>query len=316
MNLGEPYRQGRFISDGTAVNLSLRSDVDHMIVTNYTNWGSTANPGEVIRSEWYRGMPAGEALQLTKANSDNTTTNSVASSGGFTLLDTTVQAAEAEKDMSGAFMTDAAPPVVTVTSHGYTTGDIVRVYNTTTALQVAGIEAEISVTNSNTFTLRYMIAPGAAATAGNVRRISNQALYKPRNRFIATVSKASSAVVIMTVSHGYQVGEKVRFKVPPEFGMVELDGLVGEITAINTSTNAITVDIDSSAFTTWTWPVNGDVPFTFAQVIPEGEVPTIISGANFNDGIIGMHLGLNVVGASADVLHWQAFKSFGYSTTV
>ena len=70
-----------------------------------------------------------------------------------------------------------------------------------------------------------------------------------------------------------QVGMKVSFRIPSIFGMQEMNGLTGTVTAVNTSTtvNSFTVDIDSSAFSAFTFPANGNQPFSPAVVVPAGE---------------------------------------------
>lgn len=58
----------------------------------------------------------------------------------------------------------------------------------------------------------------------------------------------------MTVGHGMIVGQKVKLSVPAEYGMAEINGLEGNVTAINTTNNTITLDIDSSSFSAFAFP--------------------------------------------------------------
>jgi hypothetical protein len=174
-----------------------------------------------------------------------------------------------------------------------------------------------TIVANTSFNLAYMGAPGDAAPgAGTYRRIAYNAMYAPRRRLITNVTQATSAVVTLSVTHGYVVGEKIQFVLPVIYGMKELNGLVGEITAINTTTNTITVNIDTSAFTAFTFPRASSVPFTFAQTVPSGEIPTLISSATANKAVLGIQLGSAVVGSASDVMYWRAYKAFRYSTSI
>ena len=165
---------------------------------------------------------------------------------------------------------------------------------------------------------------GGAGTTGSWRKINFNPLFYPRRRAITKVTQASSAVVTLSVTHGFKVGQEVRFKVPAAYGMTELDGLKGTITAIDTtvtSGNTVTVDIDSSAFTAFAFPATAAVPFDAAELIPVGQDTAesldagvdILSGATNNTGYIGMKLvggASNPGGATSDVMYWVAGKSF------
>jgi hypothetical protein len=123
----------------------------------------------------------------------------------------------------------------------------------------------------------------------------------------------------MSVTHGFSVDEVVRFIVPSDFGMTQLDNLTGKITAVNTTTNTITVDIDSSAFTAFAWPAASSAPLNFAQVVPVGiDGSNSVSDATDNVSFIGMELGAGAdgpAGSSSDVIYWRAGKAFSNATS-
>ena len=62
------------------------------------------------------------------------------------------------------------------------------------------------------------------------------------NPMVVTVSAGSSSAFL----NNYHVGMAVRFTVPIAYGMFQVDGMVGTITAISGSD--FTVDIDSTTF--------------------------------------------------------------------
>jgi hypothetical protein len=206
---------------------------------------------------------------------------------GFTFLsDSGLQTPEAALAVTSA--TNAAPPVLTMTTStgNIQNGDIVRYYNAAGQLNVAGMDFTVdNVVLNTSMELIYMVAPGGAGTGGSVRRIPFDARYYPVNRYITSISLATSAVIVLSVTHGFTAGQAVRIIVPDEFGMTQMDGLLGNITAINTTTNSITVDIDSSAFTAFAFPTSAVAAtgVNFAQVVPVGETANATYANNLDD---------------------------------
>jgi hypothetical protein len=127
----------------------------------------------------------------------------------------------------------------------------------------------------------------------------------------------------MSVTHGFTVGQAVRIKVPAAYGMTEIDNLIGNITAISTANNTITVDIDSSTFTAFAFPATADVPFTPALVVPvgmdaTGSTANSLDDATDNVSFLGIELGAGIdgpAGSSSDVIYWRAGKSFSVSNS-
>lgn len=316
-------QQGRFTSDGTAQELQIRSDVDWMEVINETQWATTQTPGRGVKFEWQRGLTAGHAFEYTKADGADTLQAEKVTSGGFTLLDTSGSPLDTLNATITAVST-ATPPVATNSgTNGLSAGDVVRIINVTGAQQLGGIDFTVGngTLTSTTFSLDYMATLGGAGTSGSWRKIKFQPQFYPRHRVISAITQASSAVVTMTVTHGFTVGQKVRLKVPAPCGMVEADGLLGEITAVSTANNTITLDIDSSAFAAFAFPATAAVPFTPALVIPVGEaasgsVANNLDDATDNVSFIGMELGAGIdgpAGSSSDVIYWRAGKSTSVS---
>ena len=313
VGLQETFIGGYYTSAGTSVNIPLRFDPDYFELLNYTQMATTQNPGRVVRSSWQRGFSDGYALTGTKTNSSSAMNEIIATSGGFTRINTAAQTQGLAVAFSGG--TNAAPPVIsTASTAGLVAGDTVRIINVATATNVNGLDFTIgSIVANTSFELSYMVAPGSIFGAGSYRKIYYDPIWAPRSRYVTAITQATQAVVTLSVTHGYQVGEKVQFYVGVEYGMTQINSLVGKITAINTTTNTITVDIDTSAFTAFAWPAAAEYPFTYAQVIPVGEIPTITSGSTINDALIGINVGSSVCGSANDVMYWRAWKSFQYN---
>jgi len=304
---------GQYESDGLYKILQLPAEVHHFQIWNYTDQNSTANPGIVKRAQWFNTMPDGYYLGVVNTDGAATDESLLGTTGGFRWMESQPNNLEAVGNAVTA-ITDASPPVVSQVAHGNDLGDTVLLTATTGMLQIAGMEFTVTVDDTaNTYSIGYLDASGfaAAATGGVSRRVNTPPMFAPRRRFITAITQAGSAVATLSVIHGYAVGETVRFNVPAAMGMLEMDGLTGEITAISVANNTITVDIDSTAFTAFAFPASADVPFTHAQVIPVGDAGSVLSGATDNQGYRALRIGATVDGADGDEMKWIAFRA-GY----
>jgi len=320
-------QSGSFVADGSAKTIVLRSDLSYMNVFNYT---SIANPANSAGYEWYwqRGMAAGTGIRKAFTAAQPAVTIAAMASNGFTLVDSSGNPTGAVNNGSTIItaISNAAVPVVTCgATAGMPAGSVVRLYNLTGGRQLEGVDFTVgyNTLGGTTMSLDYM-AQIVASTNGYFRQLKFDPLFYPRRRTISKVTLASSAVITMTVTHGYKVGHLVRLSVPAAFGMVEMDGLLGTITAIDTITttgNSITVNIDSSAFTAFAWPLTAAPYTTPAEVIPVGEDTAqaltsgvdILTDATINTGYIGISLGAGATapaGQANDVIYWTAGKSF------
>jgi len=321
---------GSFTADGNVKLLNIPCDIDYMEVINYTQMATQQSTGRGVKFEWFRGMADDTGVEFKKTNSTDALNGVTLSSGGFTLVNTTNPLLGAP--LTATAVSQANPALVSLTSTaGLVNGDTVRITNSTGMLQIAGMDFTIaSVTANTSFTLAYLdsSAFAAAATAATVRKIINAPYYYPRRLFVTNISAATSAVVTLSVTHNLTVGQRVTFVVPAAFGMTQMNSLRGQITAINTTTNTVTVNIDSSGFTAFAFPTSASVPFTFAEMIPFGDAPltvanpqgnqSVLDGATYNQGLIGMRLAAGAqspAGSSNDVIYWKALKSTQVQTS-
>lgn len=320
---------GTFTSTGSRVWLPIPSDVDYMEVINYTQMATQQNPGRGVLFKWYRGMAADTGVEFKKTNSTDVLNGTTLASGGFTLINTTDSILGSPLAVTG--ISDANPAVVTLASTaGLSNGDVVRVYGSNQMLQIAGMEFTISNLVANTsFDLAYLDSSGfaQAANAGHVQKVFYPPYWTPSSYFITGISQAANAVITLSVAHNLEIGERVVFNIPAAFGMSQLNGLRGQVVDFDNAANTVTVNIDTTGFTAFAFPVSGAVPFTFAQLIPFGDAPytvanpqgnqSVLDGALRNQGFIGMQLAAGVnspAGSNNDVIYWQATKSSQYSS--
>lgn len=310
---------GYFTADGSVKDIVLRSDFDIFRTKNWTQAGTTQGTGRGVVFEWQRGMADNNGLMYTKQNSSNALDLETITSGGFLRVDSSVQTPEAAQALSGTEITNADPAVVTCTAHGYSNGDRVRIINPTAMLQIGGYEFTIGSVATNSFELSYLDASGfaSAATAGSVRRIPNPPHFKPSRNYITGITAANPMVVTLSITHGLVAGDRVRLSIPSAFDMTEADGLSGEVTAVNTTNNTVTLDIDSSGFTAFSFPASADAGSP-ALLIPYGTDVQTAAQAYQDQTEIFMRLGAGAdgpAGSNNDVIYWEAIKTNQYSTS-
>lgn len=317
---------GSFTSDGNPFNLSLPSGYTEIELVNVTDWGSAAANTNVMTAKGWSDLADGSALVGNKTNGAATIAiGSMITSGGFTFLsDDAATLNGAAVALNGTEINQANPAVAnSATTTGLIAGStVVRIINSTGMLQVAGMDFTVgTVVASTSFQLKYLDSSGfaAAATAGSYRIINADSRFYPRSRYITAITQAASAVITMSVTHEFTAGQAVRIIVPSEFGMTEINGLLGNITAIDTTNNTITVDIDSTSFTAFAFPTSATAAagVSFALVVPVGETANAtfantLDDATLNQSITGVTVGASVQ-TTGKVYQWIARKGTSIS---
>lgn len=326
-------QQGNFTSTGASRLIALRGDVDWFAVYNVTQGAAAQTTAVAVKHYWQRGFPAGAKWSTFKSNAANAANlEQYLTSNGFTLVDTSVQTPSVLNATITAITSASIPVVQNSGTNGLSAGDVVRLINVAGGTQLGGVEFTVgyNTLTSSTFSLDYM-PQIVAATTGSWRKINYNPIFYPRHRVITKITKAQQAVITFSVTHGYQVGQSIRLSVPAVFGMTEMDGLQATILAVDTTTttgNTVTVNIDSSSFTTFAWPTTGQYnAFTLAQATPIGEDTAyalaqgvnILSDATVNEAQIGLLLAGgagNPAGAASDQIYWVAGKSWNVDNRI
>lgn len=300
--------KGSFISDGAARTVEFPCAIDYFIVRNRSLWGTA--PTAVVESTWHRGYAAGQATHISEGGGSALTATATAAAGaGFTEIDNSILTPGALV-ATGTAITNATPGVVADATTP-PLGSVVRMLNTTGMLQIAGLEFTVTaITPGVNFTLGYMVgaAYAAAATNADYRVIPNNRFF-PRRRWIQDITVAAAAVMSTSVAHGYAVGAKITINNPDaNFGMPEINGLRGTVTAV--TANTITTDIDSTTFTAFAYPTSAIAAtgVTHPAVVPYGEVSTLLTQATDNTENSGLFLDTAVVGLNTNVMDWLAFS--------
>lgn len=318
-------QQGMFTSNGHAATINLYSGVDWLKIINLTN--SAANQTTAVPVAWYwqNGMPAAAGISYWKSNAANAANlQQYNLTNGFTLVDTSL--AIPGNPVAVMSTTNANPFVVdTGTTTGLVVGSVVRLSSVAGQPNVNGFDFSVGAVSAGvsfTAAATFANAPGGAGGAGFYRIIPYNPLYYPSRRTIANITQAANAVVTTTVAHTYKVGQQVTFRVNADFGMTQINYLVGNITAVTTYT--FTTDINSTAFSAFVW-ANFPAADTYPQVLPVGEDTALALANNvyeFGDAIVNQaYRGISFPGGSAaatagpaginnDVIMWVAGVSY------
>ena len=322
--------QGHFVSQGLPVDLLLRSDVDWVRVYNATEIDAN-NDNHGVEYYWQRGFADNRGFVWVRnadASAIKLTSSATLGVDGFSLFDGSLFSQGAPVAVTG--ITNANPPVVnTGNTAGLRAGDVVRIINVVGAHQLGAMDFSIgNVINNTSFTLEFM-SPivNANPGAGFYRKIkSGNNLFRPTKYWVTNMGQDAQLIVTLSVEHSLVVGQEVRLYIPAAFGMVEANQLQGTVVAINQAdsngiTNTVTLNIDSSSFSAFTFPLTAGVPFSPALLIPFGEdtgfaesaSANILADSVFNNSELGITLFPGITspaGSEGDVIFWRAGKSF------
>lgn len=113
--------------------------------------------------------------------------------------------------------------------------------------------------------------------------MSQPAYFAPSQAIIISIDKGNQTLSTTSASHGFQVGVYIRFFIPLQRGMQQLNGVIAPIIAVTADT--FTVDINSRSFDDF---VNSE-PFPLntyeqlAQAIPVAENAFTLNYAEKNN---------------------------------
>lgn len=346
---------GSFISPGSgAYAIPLPFDPDFVQVWNLS---AAANPGSArVWLMWNKFMLQSDGIdEYFNGGTPNAITMEDAYPNGITSFSAAI-ALQYQDPIQISGITKASSAVVTTASnHGYSNGDIVifeGLYQSasTGMPQICGMSFEVTVTGSTTFTIPWntnqsnYTALSGSPSGAFVRRLTYPFLYSPGVSFISSLTLGTSTTINTTVPHNFVVGQEVAFRVPSQWGTIQLNSqnnsripsspVYGFVTSVPTTTSFV-VTIDSSFFTPFNSNVTvSQVPgLSFPQVLAVGDVNTgglsysgaalypspvvngfstingpAISGSFVNNTRNGFIIGTQIMnGSSGNSFYWQAY---------
>lgn len=325
--------QGSFTQPAAAVAqyIPIRSDVDWMKVYNITeSIAQVQDHG--FEYYWQRGFSTDATLGVVNGGlvhyhpgANHTMAINVTAANAFILYDNSANPNGAPRVTTAS--SAAANPLITAANVAGLVAfeTIVRLDSIAAAPTICGIDYTVQAIGGGGFTLPTHATALGAGGAGRYRIIQYNPLFYPRNRTVINITQAAQAVVTTSVNHNYTIGQQVRFVIPGSCGMTQLNGLQATIVAVSAAgaLSTFTIDLDTTGFTAFQWPLLAVSPTSYANVVPIGEntatslaqVPPLsgLEDATVNTGSIGMILmpGVLLPGGSAnDRIYWVAGKSF------
>ena len=294
--------------------IQIPSNADWVEVKNYTQAGTAgvAAPNtKGVEFYWQRGMASGTGMVKYYGNGGQVVSGDTLVSGGFTAYDPSLQTQGASVALTA--LTAAGPAVVTTGSTaGLRAGSVVRFNTLDNSPYIGGIDFTVGrgTLTGTTFSVDYLnLTGGVAPTSGFWKVLNYDPLFYPRRRTITNITAATSAVITLSVDHGFTVGQEVRLQLRGGSAVwgnySALDNQQVTITAVNVATgfgnNTITVDYDTTGFGTFlTSFLALTNPYTPAEVIPFGEdTATALSSISQQTPQIG---GQQIFGTNTGIL--------------
>lgn len=292
--------KGSFVATGTTYVQKLPFKPDFVEIWNYTNIKTPATT-KVTRAWWDSNfidtadnsnptLVEGYGASATSANFNRIASQGISAFSAGQLLQF-----GATKTVLG--VTKANPANVNVTAHGYESGDVVileGLYETdaTGMPQITGIPFTITRVDADNFTIpwntnqsNYTAITGGATGTPIVKQVLYPYIYFPGVSIITAIDLAATTTVHTTSAHNFVVGQQVAFRIPENWGTVELNSLpniltpgapmYGYVIAV-TDYNTVVVNINSTAYTAFDSnpTVNESFGMTYAQIVAVGDVNT------------------------------------------
>lgn len=104
--------------------------------------------------------------------------------------------------------------------------------------------------------------------------------FQPAMRIISSINNGNPTAITTSFDHNYVSGEIVRIVIPSIFGISQINGQTGTITVTGSTT--FTINIDSTTFDLFSAPSPLPSAYTCPQVIPIGEISSILTAATNN----------------------------------
>lgn len=95
----------------------------------------------------------------------------------------------------------------------------------------------------------------------------------PQMQIINAITQANPAVITVNTTSNYVPNQFVRIKVPQGWGMPQINNQIATVLAVNSDKTQVTVNINSTNYFAFNYPVGGFIPGNgaTAQLIPVGD---------------------------------------------
>jgi hypothetical protein len=283
------------------INLPFKPDYVELI--NYTQAASPANHG-IPFAWWDASVPP---LTFSSVNYDtvvqvNTSatasnTDMVRVGGGISVFSAGLSQQFGPGIQVVSIAKSVSPTVITlVAGHGLAVGDTIILRGlfqsaTTGMPQINGIPFTLTAVTATTVSINWdssgsnYTALSASPASAFLFKVLYPFLYVPQDNVISAITLGNTTTIQTTMYHNLESGQEVAFRIPNQWGTVQLNSLpnnvipgspiYGYVTSV-TDNWTFVVNINSSAYTAYTdnIAVANVVGLTFPQVVPVGDVNT------------------------------------------
>jgi len=296
--------RGSFTSTGAAQIINLPFQPDYVEFFNFTLANTAATSQNVITGKWQYPMAQGTAV-TQGYNATPTLIFDTVATGGISTF-SAGQMLQFGPTLTVNVITKASPAVVTTSaSHNLTSGDVVifeGLFETTTTgmPQINGIPFTVTVTGATTFTIPWntnqsnytAISAGSTGTP-RVKKVLYPYIYFPGTTFISAITAPNGTTIPTgtvqidtTDAHNFVAGQEVAFRIPSQWGSVELNSLpnvptpgspiYGYVDSVTDYNTVIVRTPFAAAFTAFTSnPTVASVPgLSYPQIVAVGDVNT------------------------------------------
>ena len=321
--------QGSFTVGASVVNqyIPIPSGADWMRVVNYTQAGTIGGAAAAGNEfYWQRGMAPGASFVKYYTDGSAVLNGDTIAAGGFTLYDPSGQTPgalplEGTSIVTTAITNVVRPVVSTANTAGVSVGSIVRLAKVGTDTEMAGpvlgIDFSVGAVTANT---SFTLLPASAALAnavglttgtGHYRLVNYNPLFYPRTRTITNITQAVNGQVSTSIPHGLTPGQEIRFNIPAESGMTQLNPqILNNYYPLGSSAAAIvqtvvddwnfTININTASYTAFSFPTVAQQPSSFPEVTPFGEdTATALASSGNQVPMIG---GVPIYNANSGIL--------------
>lgn len=297
--------RGNFTATGTTsaaasgyVNIPFQPDF--VEIWNYTNIKAAPAANKVTRAWWDSGLidPVTNTTptMLELYNATPVVSFDTITAGGISTFAAAL-ALQYGPTIGVTAITKATQAVVTTASaHGYNIGDTVilqQVAIGTTNDMILLNEVPftiVAVGSTTTFTINWNTNQSnytalTAQTVPTVKKVLYPFLYVPQDNVISAITLGATTTVATTMYHNFEIGQEIAFRIPPQWGTIQLNSLPNLVTpgspiygyVISVTDNwTFVVSINSTAYTAFnTNPSSPSLPgLTYPQVLAVGDVNT------------------------------------------
>ena len=267
-----------FISEGQPIEIPMTFRPSWVKVTNITK---RLNPGTTSRafySEWQDTETlTTSTLQLSKSSSTTTPSESVITTGGITIRDPS--SVQFEAPVTFTSLSKATSAVVARSSHGLVVGDKIRLLTAASATQFTLMNYTVTARTANNFTLGYLDTDSLSANGGSgtYQKINFDDPTRPSMHYVTKLTKsAGNRTLTITTGDIHDFSEKqlIRFNGFDDYGIADINDMIGTVTAVNTTNNTMTVRIPTPLSGTFTFPAAASVGGQRPHVYPKGQIDT------------------------------------------